>query len=293
MNKLNKLKTNANITIGMAWRMARDRFIKANIASASLDAQLLAEHVFSFNNVRLAINEHDLISPKQLLELEKLVKGRLSGKPIARILGKKEFYGLEFKLNNATLIPRPETEILVDLALKHIQTLKSPHILELGIGSGCISIAILTKNKNARAVGVDLSKLALKQANENANIHKVNNQIDLLNSNWFKQIKNQQKFDIIISNPPYIKTSDILLLAKEVKDFDPKLALDGGKDGLEPYRIIAKNAKQYLKPKALVIVEFGLGQEKAISKIFNNENFNSISLYRDLSGIVRAMVAKN
>jgi len=251
----------------------------------------LAEVVFELCGLQLALNENEEISLVQFNKLEEFAARRIKGEPIARIIGEKEFYSLNFKLNEATLVPRPETEILVDLAIEHIRDIEQPKILDLGTGTGCIVISILANAKTATAIGVDLSEWAIFQAQENALNNGVENRLQFLSGSWFDPIKKQQ-FDLIISNPPYIKTDDILCLQKEVRSFDPLLALDGGKDGLTPYTLIAKGADEYLKPNGAVMVEFGQGQEKDIKAVFLAAGYNNVRIFDDLAGINRVIVAK-
>jgi len=241
--------------------------------------------------LQLALNENDEISAAELAKLEQYGARRIKGEPIARIIGEKEFYSLNFKLNDATLVPRPETEILVDLALEFIKDIKQPKILDLGTGSGCIAVSILANAKNTKAIGVDLSERAIFQAQENALNNGVENRLQFLSGCWFEPVK-KQRFDLIISNPPYIKTNDILCLQKEVRFFDPLLALDGGEDGLAPYALIAKGAGEYLKPNGAVMVEFGQGQEADIKAEFLALDYKNIRIFDDLAGICRVIVAK-
>ncbi len=287
-NKMENLNS-----ISKTWRKIRDDFTKANIDNASLDARLLAEHAFKLNSLELATNENQQVTEQQLMRLEELAKRRLNGEPVARILGKKEFYGLEFKLNKKTLVPRPESELLVDICLEQIGENQNLKLLELGVGSGCIIISILANNDNLVGLGTDISQEALEIAKSNARFHNVLERIRFLRGNWFERLNTNKKFDVIISNPPYIETKEIATLAKEVKDFDPVLALDGGEDGLEPYRIIARNAKNYLNDNGFVIVEFGIGQEGEIIEMFLGEGFTLFEQKLDLSGIARALVFQN
>jgi len=276
--------------IGQVWREAKTQLEKADIKTASLDAKILTEFAFNFCGLDLALKEKEIPNTKQLEKLNQYISRRLSGEPIARIIGKKEFYSLNFTLNEATLVPRPESEILVDLTLKNLKDISSPKILELGVGSGCIIISILAHALKAKATGVDLSEKALLIAKKNATLNRVENRVEFIQGSWFEPI--EEKFNIIISNPPYIKSSEIADLQKEVRLFDPSLALDGGNDGLEPYKEIAKTAKEYLFNDGLVIVEFGQGQEKSIKEIFIAQNFSFIGEYRDLAGIIRAIIVK-
>ena len=279
-------------TYGKAWRQIREQFERVSLDNSALDARLLGEYAFGFNGLDLPLKEHEIADEAQLVALKKYAKRRLNGEPVSRIIGVKEFYSLEFKLNEATLVPRPESELLVDLALEHIKDIGNPKILDLGVGSGCISIAILANNKSATAIGIDISAGALKMAQKNAKLNNVDARIKYRNGSWFEPIDKNESFDLIISNPPYIKSGEIIDLQKEVRLFDPALALDGGDDGLEPYEIIASNSKQYLSENGVVIVEFGQGQEKSVGQSFLQNDFDFISQYSDLADIVRVIVAK-
>ncbi len=283
------------ITKGEAWRLLSKEFRQRKIENPLLDAKILAKYAFGLTDIELALKEQEIATIKQLEKLQQLGNYRLAGEPIARILEEKEFYGLNFKLNKATLIPRPETELLVDLAIFYIKQKqqegkKKINFLELGTGSGCISISILANSNNISAIATDINKEAIKIAKQNAIYHNQNKQINFLLGNWFDPLKPDMQFDLILSNPPYIATEKIKKLSLEVRKFDPFLALNGGEDGLEAYRIIASNAKKFLKQNGIIILEFGKGQEEEIIRIFASEGFANFSLKKDLANINRAII---
>lgn len=280
-------------SFGQAWRKVKIQFEKAGIDSPALDARLLGEHAFGFSNLDLILKEKEKASIEQIDRLEEYANCRLRGEPVARIIGQKEFYSLNFALNEEILVPRPETEILVDLALEHIKNIASPRVLDIGTGSGCIAIAILANYLSANAIAVDLSAKALLLAKENAKNNGVDVRVDFLSGSWFTPIEENAKFDLIVSNPPYIKTADIADLQREVFLHDPVLALDGGEDGLLPYRIIASEAQNHLEDEGALIVEFGQGQGQAIKEIFLSFGFENIKSYSDLAAIERVIVVKN
>ncbi|QDZ13303.1 peptide chain release factor N(5)-glutamine methyltransferase [Devosia ginsengisoli] len=252
----------------------------------------------------------------------------MTGESVARIIGIREFYGLGFTLNAATLEPRPETELLVDMALGALPA--GGRLLDLGTGSGCIPIAILANQPDATAVAVDLSALALEAAQANAISHGVATRLSLLPGSWFEPLTNDSPhgepvqvrklrtgnqrgraadsattssfdklrmrsdaafFDLIVSNPPYITSAVVETLAPEVRDFDPRLALDGGPDGLAPYRVIATQAANWLKPGAWVLVEIGYDQGAAVSALFLEAGFEDVAVHRDLNGLDRVVGA--
>ena len=216
------------------------------------------------------------------------------GKPLSKIIGKKEFYSREFFVNSQTLDPRPETELIIDLvkSLKEKST-KPIKILDLGTGSGCIVISLyleLYKKISVSADAIDISIEALEIAKKNAKRHNIESKINFFKSNWFSNVKN--KFDIIVSNPPYIKRSEIITLSPEVEKFDPKVSLCGGYDGLNAFRRIADEAKSYLKKNGFILVEVGNGQSKKVKKIFELNQFKTIGVSKDLFDKERVIIFK-
>ncbi len=222
---------------------------------------------------RSELNSDKLITPKYIERINKVVEERLSGKPLWYCIGDTEFYGYTIKVDQRVLIPRPETEILVEKALKCIK--KEDKVLDLCTGSGAIAIAI-KKESDATVFASDVSGDALELAKENAK----NNGADIafIESDLFNAF-GEEKFDVIVTNPPYIKSSDILKLQKEVKDFEPMLALDGGEDGLDFYRIIAKECPKYLNEKGVILLEIGYNQGDDVKELFNG--FSSVEIIKD------------
>ena len=203
------------------------------------------------------------ISASQLQKFEEYIEKRKNFCPVDKILGKKNFYKLEFEVNNDVLSPRYDTEILIDETLKLFNPTDEIKILEFGTGSGCIVISLLDELKNATAFGVDISEKALKITKTNAIKNNVAGRLTLINASWFDEdIINRinQKFDIIISNPPYIPSKDIETLDNEVKNFDPLVALDGGEDGLRDYRKICELSEKMLKNNGYLVFEAGINQ---------------------------------
>lgn len=226
---------------------------------------------------------------KTYREIMKATSARASGKPLSSIFGFVEFYGLRLNVNKKVLSPRPETEILVEEVLGAIGNKKSLQILDLGTGSGAIAIAI-AKNAKAKMTAVDISKGALSVAEANAKQHKV--KIEFLQSDMFDGLKKRAKFDIIVSNPPYIRSLDIEGLDEEVKNHDPRLALDGGEDGLDFYRKIAEQAPLHLKKGGLLFLEIGKGQFADVEKLLKQQGFSNISYKKDYSKIIRVVKAE-
>ncbi len=280
------------MNVGAAWRGIRDLFRKAGIDTAELDARLFAEAAFEMDRLELVNREREAVPAKQLKALEAFAARRLKGEPVVRILGEKEFWGLSFKLNAATLVPRPETELLVERGLEVIGALNSPRVLDLGTGTGCIPIALLTEYSDISAVAVDLSAEALEMARFNANRHGVGSRFTTLKGSWFDPLEPGERFDLITSNPPYIESSVIAGLMPEVREHDPRLALDGGPDGLAAYRAIAAEAGLFLKADGVLLLEIGSGQGHAVSDIFVGAGFAEVDVVPDLAGLDRMVVAR-
>lgn len=278
--------------MGAAWRGVRDLFRRAGIDTAELDARIFAEIAFGMDRLTLVNRERDAAAQSQLKTLEKLAQRRLKGEPVSRIIGEKEFWGLAFKLNDATLVPRPETEMLVQRGLEIIGPLEHPKILDLGTGTGCIPIALLTEISDLTAIAVDLSREALDMARFNARRHEVIDRFETRQGSWFDPIEVGERFDLIVSNPPYIESAAIETLMVEVRDHDPRLALDGGPDGLRPYRAIARDAASHLTPEGVVLLEIGTGQGSDVTDIFAEAGFNRVDVEYDLNEHERMVVAR-
>ena len=229
------------------------------------------------------------VDEKAYREIMKNTDERAQGKPLSLIFGFVDFYGLRFSVNRKVLAPRMETEILVEKVIKNVKS-KKDEILDIGTGSGAIAISV-EKNTNARVCAVDVSKGALEVAKENAKNNK--SSVEFLESDLFKGLKRNRKFDIIVSNPPYIRTLDIEGLDEEVKNYDPKLALDGGEDGLNFYRAIITQAKAHLKSKGKIFFEIGKGQYAQVKKILKDNGFENIKGTKDYNRIYRVIEAEN
>lgn len=275
-------------------------------ATATLDAKLLVGHALGFDVLQLATRESELVSTLLASSAADLMQRRLTGESVARIIGHKEFYGLEFALNEATLEPRPDTELLVDLALKALP--EDGRFVDLGTGSGCIPISVLANRPDASGVASDINPRALEMARANAEHNGVSGRLELRQGDWFgalaplpippregegvaSSVGPERRFDLILSNPPYISSEVVETLSPEVKDFDPRLALDGGPDGLGPYRIIAAEAGAWLKPGGQVLVEIGYDQGVAVSNLFAAAGFSRITVEKDLAGLDRVVSA--
>jgi release factor glutamine methyltransferase len=278
-------------TIGQAWRAARDKFRAADIDTPELDARILAEAAFGLDRMALTLRESAAAPADGIEQLGAFATRRLAGEPVARILGHKEFYGLDFRLNAATLVPRPETELLVELAIAALTPLEAPMLLDLGTGSGCVAIAILAHVPGARAVATDLAEEALAVARENAGRHGVLDRIEFRRGSWCTPLAPEESFDLAVSNPPYVESDIIAQLQPEVSEHDPHLALDGGEDGLTAYRDIAAGIGSGLKPDGTLMVEIGSEQGLEVGALLSNAGFAGIDIRKDLGGLDRVVIA--
>ncbi len=265
----------------------RDEFIK-RLIEAKISSPRLETDIILKNSMPLYPNYTD----EQETVAREYLSRRLNHEPLDKIIGKKEFYKYEFKVNNDVLSPRPDTEILVEKALEIIDKDKKYHIIDLGVGSGCIILSILKERHNAKGIGIDISKKALSTAKENAKLLEVGDRITFINSDWNNIVKNNEEFDIIVSNPPYIPEYEYNELDIEVKKFDPIIALVGGDDGLKCYREIADIASIILKKGGYILLEVGYNQALDVIDIFSKKDFSIVEIAKDLSGINRCIILK-
>ncbi|MFI3241847.1 MAG: peptide chain release factor N(5)-glutamine methyltransferase [Alphaproteobacteria bacterium] len=238
---------------------------------------------------RLEDNLLKEFATKNNLNLSNLIKEKENGKPVDKIIGERGFYKHDFIVSEDVLTPRPDTECLVEDAINFAFTSNAKSILDLGLGSGCILLSILADVKNLNGIGVDISEKALNIAKQNAQKLNLLDRTEFINASWF-DLQVNKKFDIITSNPPYIKSDVIPTLDIGVKKYDPMLALDGGEDGLRDYRQIAKIAKNLLNENGRIYLEIGYDQNDDVIKIFSD--YKLIKTIKDLSGINRCLVFK-
>ena len=257
--------------------------------SAKLDAELILSKTLGLSRETILLNLNEKINDKVLENFNYYLKLRKQNKPIAHILGFKDFWKYKFKVDKNVLIPRPETELIVEQALKNLPKLSNKNILDIGTGSGCIIISIIKERENCKATAIDKSLKALKVAKLNAEMHHVQKKIKFLNIDVDKYFAN--KYDLIVSNPPYIKDIEILSLDKDVKLNEPKLALSGGKSGLNKVFKVIKKSEKLLKTKGKLILEIGDKQSKEVKKYLIKNNFNQIQVFKDLSRKDRCIVS--
>ena len=253
------------------------------------EAELLFSEVLNCDRPFLYQHRSFRLGKEKSAFISTVLKRRMQAEPLQYILGKTEFMGLEFKVSPKVLIPRPETEILVEKALKIISG-RAARIMDMGTGSGCIAISLAKFSPDSKIDAVDISKDALEIARENAEKNGV--KINFIQADLFNIECSRNAYDLIISNPPYVSTAEIAKLQPEIA-YEPRLSLDGGRDGLEFYRRISKNAGLYLKESGLLILEIGIGQTERIKNIFQKaKTFAIIEVVKDYGGIERIIVAR-
>lgn len=286
-----------DMTIMQARLALADAFRQANLDSPELDARLLVGHALGLDQTQLTIEGSRKLGDDAAPALTALASRRLDREPVARILGVKEFWGLPLRLNAATLVPRPETETVVEAALAAIDPLnqglggprsRALRIADLGTGSGALLLALLSELPNASGIGTDVSREALAAAQDNARRLGLLARAEFTACDFGAELI--ERFDLVVSNPPYIASGDIAMLAPEVQ-YDPRRALDGGADGLACYRTIAGQAAELLKPDGHLVVELGIGQESAVAELFRAAGLATSPARPDLSGIPRALHA--
>lgn len=268
-------------------------YLKRNgVPSPLLDTEYIFSDVLKVNKNTLKysmsreIKEEDKDKIREMLVLR--AKKR---KPLQYILGEWEFYGLPFKVREEVLIPRADTEILVERCIQLMREVEEPNILDIGSGSGAISIAIANELKSSSVTGIDINEKALKLANENKILNKIEN-VNFIESNLFEKLDKDFKYDLIVSNPPYISKEEYETLMPEVKNYEPQNALTDLGDGLYFYREISKLAGEYLKDTGYLAYEIGYNQAKDVTKILQNNNFNILSVIKDYGGNDRVVIAK-
>ncbi len=278
-------------TYGEALAAARSALSRAGAASAALDARLLMSAAAGLETAALIARSREPLPPLAKAAFDDHLRRRLTGEPVARIVGEKEFWGLPFAIDSATLAPRPETEILVDAVLVEVRRRFWPdlHICDLGTGSGAIIVALLAELREARGTATDISAAALATARRNAERHGVAARIRFQQADFASEPNGP--FDVVVSNPPYVASGHIARLDPDVRDFDPHTALDGGRDGLAAYRAILARAPALLRRGGLLAVEVGHGQSDAVASLCRAAGLDGVAIASDLAGIERVVLA--
>ena len=259
---------------------------QAGIDEAELDARYILEYITGLNSAQYFIHSEDIIEKNKAEEFFRLIERRSKRIPLSYVIGTRDFFGLTFKLDENVLIPEQETELLVEEVIKHSE---GKSVLDMCTGSGCIAISIALFGKPSKVAASDISEKALKVARENAKSLKAG-EISFIQGDMFENVTD--KFDIIVSNPPYIETGEIDELMPEVRDYIPRLALDGDIDGLKFYRIISKEAVKKLNKNGRIFYEIGYNQSRAVASILLENGFTDVKIMKDYSGLDRIVMAK-
>lgn len=260
----------------------------AGVEGARRDARILLTAILGLeSNANLPDRA---LTAAEARKFAAMISRRKTHEPVSRILGKREFWTLTLKLNKDTLDPRPDSETVVETVLAHLGDRAGAYrILDLGAGTGCLLLALLSELPNATGLGVDIAPGAVAAARANASAAGLGRRARFATGNWSEGLRG--KFDVIVANPPYIRKRDIPRLAPEVVEFDPRRALDGGRDGLSAYRAILKGLPQRLAPHALVAFELGKGQARAVARLLKTQGLQVLETRRDLAGIERCILA--
>ena len=260
-----------------------------SILSAKLDSEILMAKALGKKREYIILNNDKIIKEQNLKYFKKLVHERATRKPIAYLLKKKSFWNSEFYVNKNTLIPRPDTEIILEQVLKFTKNKNYLNILDIGVGSGCILLSILKERKNFYGTGIDISRNSLDICKMNAKKLLLERRVKFFKSDVDKFAIG--KYDLVVSNPPYIKTSDLKYLESDVIKFEPKLALDGGLDGLSVIRKVIKKSSELLKKNGKFILEIGFDQKNKVIKLLNNKGFYINSTVKDLANNDRCIIS--
>jgi release factor glutamine methyltransferase len=270
---------------------------KKGIESSRLHAELLLAHLLKMPRMKLYLNFERALAPAEVDGLRDFIRRRGRREPLQHIVGSASFCGLEMSVNRDVLVPRPETELLAERAwqfLNQLSTLNNQPstALDFGAGSGCLAIALAVKSPQTRVFAVDVSEAALAVAKQNAASHNVGARIEFFQGDGFAALPGRDRFDLIVSNPPYIPSAEIESLEPEVRDFDPRSALDGGADGLDFYRRLAAEARDFQNPDGRIMLEFGDGQAGAVRELFEKQNWVVEAIMPDYTRRPRILVAR-
>ncbi len=281
------LKMNVSETIEYATHILD----ASGLAEPRREANSLLAFALGKDRTFLIAHPEYQLSSKEETRFREILQRRANREPFQYIIGKQEFFGLDFEIASGVLIPRPETELIVENAIEILRRNENPFFCEIGVGSGCISVSILKEVTNARAIGVDVSEIALRIAKKNTENHKVSVRIDLRISDLFDALQKEQ-FDLIVSNPPYISAEDFEDLQLEVKDFEPRNALTDGKDGLSIVENLVAQTPNFLKPGGFLLMEIGFDQANEVRKMFSSKIWKTVEILPDLQDIPRTVKAQ-
>jgi release factor glutamine methyltransferase len=278
----------------MVRRHVAQTFRARALESPDLDARVLVGHALGLGHAALASAAERVLTAQEIEAISALTARRLAREPVARILGAKEFWGLEFRLTPATLVPRPETETVVETALRALDAGgargRALRIADLGTGSGALLLALLSELPHAAGIGTDLSAEALATARDNARRLGLAARAHFAACDFAAALGGP--FDLVVSNPPYIASGELAALEPEVREHDPRLALDGGRKGLDAYGVIAADARRILAPDGILVIELGAGQERPVTTLLAGGGIAAVGAEPDLSGHFRALLAR-
>ena len=277
-----------NNIIGCIYKALKQSFAENEIETADLDTRLILEYCAGVKWSTVISSPDKKITKKEAQNIYKAQKQRLAGKPISKIFGCKEFWGLDFEVNEHVLDPRPDTETLISTALEIFKDKPPKKILDLGTGSGCILLSLLHEWKQTTGVGTDISPKALKLAKKNAYAHGLEGRTKWIESSWLDNI-NESDFNLIVSNPPYIRTGIIPNLNIEVQKYDPILALDGGEDGLRDYKKILFQINHKINHPVRILLEIGYDQSDDLTRLVGESRFTLHAIHHDLQGNPRVV----
>ncbi len=277
-------------TIAETLKIASTQLRQAEVPNDLLDAQLLLAEALQQDRTYLVINYNLAVPEEVLARFHALVKRRSAGEPLQYILGRQEFFGLEFEVNSAVLIPRPETELIVEEVLRLAQKINEPRIIDVGTGSGCIAVTLAREISEAKIIATDISPEALQVAARNAEKQAVQDRLEFVHCDLLSGIAANAKVDFIVSNPPYIAPEEMPALQREVRDWEPHNALTDFQDGLNFYRRLLIEAPGYLQSGGYLIFEMGYQQAETIKALVDRTVWREPKALRDLQGIVRTFV---
>jgi len=272
-------------------RLTTDFLAAKKIDSARLDAELLLGEVLGLARVQLYTNFERPLAREEVDRYRELVRRRAAREPVAYILGRREFWSLDFEIDRRVLVPRPDTELLVELAVAALQTRAGAatlHVADVGTGSGAVAVAIAKEVPNARVVATDKSQAALEVAPRNAVRHGVADRIEFVSGDLCAPLRGREPFDLIVSNPPYVKADEVAALDPEIRDWEPRLALVSGADGMDATRALVESALQVLAPGGSLWVEVG-SQAGAVRECFVSNGYADVRVHRDLAGSERVV----
>jgi release factor glutamine methyltransferase len=284
-----------SMTIGEATREAARILARAGLSDARREAASLLAHAIARDRTFLITHAEENLARESALKFRDYVERRAAGEPLQYITGRQEFFSLDFEVTPDVLIPRPETELLVETALRLLDEgqAKEAFVCDVGTGSGCIPVALLHEREGVRAVGLDISPAALKVAARNAARHHLLNRLSLVASDCFNALDERHaSFNLIVSNPPYVAADALAGLQREVRDHEPRVALTPGPDGLKIIRRLLTDSTRFLKPRGHLLIEIGYDQHEAVHQLIDPHAWQLLDIHKDLQGIPRTLAVR-